>query len=233
MQAFFVFLCCVLPFVFIAPCLFKPFHCLTLHTHIESSIFALLFMHAIMLCMSLFHLYSLPWSLHPDRWAVCVQHGLSEPASVCRATTRAGTSVWRSLSSLRGHWFRTVNSVFLFFFPVGGHDAQDSPAVPTDFGPRVLGGCNESGPQLHHFLVDILPPGWWWQSGHFPGVLWQKCVMINRVLRVQAQQLILFGMDNIANCCVIVFFLTDGTASQDFLPVWTGKSPWRGVTEEL
>lgn len=56
-----------------------------------------------------------------------------------------------------------------FFPPVGRHDAKDSPAVPHDSGQRVMGGCDEPGPQLHHFLLDILPPSRRWQGCDFPG----------------------------------------------------------------
>lgn len=59
---------------------------------------------------------------------------------------------------------------FLFFI-VGGHDAQDSSSVPTDSGSGLLGWRNESGSELHHFLLDFLSPGRWWKSGHFPGII--------------------------------------------------------------
>ena len=59
--------------------------------------------------------------------------------------------------------------VLLLFLSVGGHDAQDSHALPSNPGQRALGGRDESGPQLHHLHVDVLPPGRWWQSCHFPG----------------------------------------------------------------
>lgn len=52
---------------------------------------------------------------------------------------------------------------------VGGHDAKDSPALPHDSGQRVMGGCDEPGPQLDHFLLDILPPSRRWQGCDFPG----------------------------------------------------------------
>lgn len=48
-------------------------------------------------------------------------------------------------------------SKYLIFPSVGRHDAKDSPAVPPDSGQRVMGGRNEPGPQLDHFLLDILP----------------------------------------------------------------------------
>lgn len=32
-----------------------------------------------------------------------------------------------------------------------------------------MGGCDEPGPQLDHFLLDILPPSRWWQGCDFPG----------------------------------------------------------------
>lgn len=58
----------------------------------------------------------------------------------------------------------------LLFSPVGRHDAKDSPAVPHDSSQRVMGGCDEPGPQLDHFLLDILPPSRRWQGSDFPGM---------------------------------------------------------------
>lgn len=60
-------------------------------------------------------------------------------------------------------------SVFVFS-SVGRHDAKDSPAVPHDSNQRVMGGCDEPGPQLDHFLLDILPPSRRWQGCDFPGM---------------------------------------------------------------
>lgn len=70
----------------------------------------------------------------------------------------------KSLSGLYGYALLSMmeNSVFIFcffFLLVGGHDAQDSHALPSNPGQRALGGRDESGPQLHHLHVDVLPPG--------------------------------------------------------------------------
>lgn len=115
---------------------------------------------------------SLSGSLQTGWWAVCLQHRLSESASLCRATTRTGISVAQWLTALYGYqnnieWTQYVCPASV----AGGHDAQDSPAVPPDSGQRVLGRCNESSPQLYHLHVDVLPAGWWWQSCHFPGIV--------------------------------------------------------------
>lgn len=66
---------------------------------------------------------------------------------------------------------------FFSYFTVRGHDAKDTRAVSPYLGQRTLGGCNEPGPQLHHFLVDFVPPSRWWQSCCFPGVVWQYSVI--------------------------------------------------------
>lgn len=87
--------------------------------------------------------------------------GRQEQVWVCRTHSVAGGGLGLPLSLL------------VCLFPVGGHGAQDTPALPPDLGQRPLGGCHEPGPQLHHFLMDIVPPSWWWQSCHFPGVIWQ------------------------------------------------------------
>lgn len=102
-----------------------------------------------------------------------MQSRMPESTAICRAKNGAGVvkhlnNCFTCLLNFNRQFYLNFTSVLtylkalficLFWWEVVDDDAQDPSPVPTDFGEGFLGRHDEPSSQLHHLILDILPPG--------------------------------------------------------------------------